>query len=369
MAENTDSSETVATITKLTLVNEGTIKAHVTYTVNTQYPNGQTSVAVRRYNDFAWLQKELEQKHPDILVPPIPEKDALSRFFTDVVQYRRREFNRFLGRISSHPVLSKDKSVELFLTAKEDELNSHQEESSGFFQNMLSTVTNIPQIATELISEVEEKDKWFETQESYMEDLGRDLALLKKATNANTKQKNERITTAVTLGERIHLCAELEQEKKEKKLSVYLSKFSEVILQIASLDQTIVKNETEMFEDAIMDQQRLSTSSKRILVTRQNTLLQYQLSAADAKSKAEKANNSASTEKLALEKKEAEDKEEESRKRYQETSDKVRTQVSDYTKNKTILMHWALRELARENIEYGEQVIALWKELGKTLEH
>jgi len=124
-----------------------------------------------------------------------------------------------------------------------------------------------------------------------------------------------------------------------------------------------------MFEDAIMDQQRLSTSSKRILVTRQNTLLQYQLSAADAKSKAEKANNSASTEKLALEKKEAEDKEEESRKRYQETSDKVRTQVSDYTKNKTILMHWALRELARENIEYGEQVIALWKELGKTLEH
>jgi len=28
----------------------------------------------------------------------------------------------------------------------------------------------------------------------------------------------------------------------------------------------------------------------------------------------------------------------------------------------------AIRELARENIEYGEQAISMWKELGKQLE-
>ena len=32
-------------------------------------------------------------------------------------------------------------------------------------------------------------------------------------------------------------------------------------------------------------------------------------------------------------------------------------------------MRWALRELVRENIEYGEQAISQWKELGVLVEN
>jgi len=46
---------------------------------------------------------------------------------------------------------------------------------------------------------------------------------------------------------------------------------------------------------------------------------------------------------------------------------KVKDQVEDYKTEKSKLMRWALRELVRENIEYGEQVISQWKELGTML--
>lgn len=79
-----------STITKQNIVDEGTMQAHVIYTIstqvshknpsdllNSQYANEQTSVVARRFNDFVWLQNILEEEHLDILVPPIPEKDAL----------------------------------------------------------------------------------------------------------------------------------------------------------------------------------------------------------------------------------------------------------------------------------------------------
>jgi hypothetical protein len=108
------STQVFAQVSKQSIVAEGTVKAHVVYTVTTTVPDGQTSVVQRRYNDFEWLQRSLEDKHKDILIPPIPEKDALARFHSSVLQYRKREFNRFLARIVAHPVLSKDSSVDIF---------------------------------------------------------------------------------------------------------------------------------------------------------------------------------------------------------------------------------------------------------------
>lgn len=142
-----------AKISKQNIMNENTVKAHVVYTVSSQviiklflnypssfvqYPDGKSAVVNRRYNDFEWLQKSLESKHKDILIPPIPEKDALgmfqlifeilnksisyyaARFHASVLQYRKREFNRFLARITMHPILKEDNNVTFFLTASDE---------------------------------------------------------------------------------------------------------------------------------------------------------------------------------------------------------------------------------------------------------
>jgi len=79
----------------------------------------------------------------------------------------------------------------------------------------------------------------------------------------------------------------LKLSTNKKKIIVYYSKYNEIKLQIASLDDTVVKNETTMFEDAITDQQRLSVGSRRIIGNRSDALLNYQILQAQTRSKSD----------------------------------------------------------------------------------
>jgi sorting nexin-1/2 len=66
------------------------------YKVNTQvnatHPNFpfQSSAVVRRYSDFVWLVDQLMKEYAGAVVPPIPEKQAVSRFSPEFVEGRRK---------------------------------------------------------------------------------------------------------------------------------------------------------------------------------------------------------------------------------------------------------------------------------------
>lgn len=362
----------VASISKQNIVNEGTVKAHVVYTISTTYPDGQTSVVQRRFNDFEWLQRSLENKYKDTLIPPIPEKDALSRFQQSVLQYRKREFNRFLARITSHPALSKDSSVALFLTAKDDELahtiaaesalNNVQQTMQTFsFSSVLETVTKVSQKIT---NDVEEVDKWFSPQDEYLESLGAALSQTKKNSGACLATKTEAVATQLLVAEQLRSLADLENEH-DKRLAKFLTLYQDFLAQKTLLDESLVKNQTYLFQDAVTDQFRLSEGTRRLLANRLDVLHNYQIAQQNLKAK---VNANPSTEKLALEKQEAEQKEAAEKEKFEDITAKVKSQVIEYNTEKSTLMRWALRELVRENIEHGEQVIASWKELGVMLE-
>jgi len=75
----------------------------------------------RRYNDFVWLRQALEEKHPDCIVPPLPEKEQLhylERFAEQFIDHRRQALEVFLWRLADHPVLSQSKDFHTFLEAK-----------------------------------------------------------------------------------------------------------------------------------------------------------------------------------------------------------------------------------------------------------
>lgn len=370
------SSQIYATIAKLNIVNEGTVKAHVLYSIDTQYPgeNGKNAKVQRRYNDFEWLQRSLEQQHKDILIPPIPEKDALARFQSSVLNYRKREFNRFLARITIHPVLSKSNTVELFLTATEAELAQTQAAEStlqtvqnsfsnplGAFNSVFQTVTKVGQ---QIINEVDEVDEWYSVQKEYLDGLDKGLSQAKKDSTYLNSTKTDQIGTSLAVAEKLRMLAELENER-ESKMAKILTVYQDFLAQKTLLDETLVKNQALMFEDSVTDQQRLSVASKTLLDNRLDVLLNYQIAQHDL-SKA--ANLNASTEKLALEKKEAEEKEAAEKEKFDDITVKVKQQVEDYKSEKSKLMRWALRELVRENIEYGEQAISVWKELGTMID-
>jgi len=200
----------------------------------------------------------------------------------------------------------------------------------------------------------QETDPWFTTQEQYVDDLIRDFGNLQSRTNANTRVKSENIQTLRELSDACCAMEKFEGINKQNSTSLYFGKLSEVTQSIAELDITVSRNETEMFEESVTDHARLSQAGKRILSNRKDVLAQYRQAEADAV-------------KLASDP-EAKNRESEKKDQLDATSKEVKTQLEAFKQNKSHEMRWALRELVRENIEYGEQMLALWKEMDRQLD-
>jgi len=95
------------------------MNAYVIYSVSTKNLDGSVATISRRYNDFSWLHDVLRSEFLHILIPPLPEKVIFDRFSPEIVEYRRKELERFLKRVLSHAYLGKSQHVKTFLTANE----------------------------------------------------------------------------------------------------------------------------------------------------------------------------------------------------------------------------------------------------------
>jgi hypothetical protein len=79
-------------------------------------------------SDFVWLHTQLSNNHRGIIIPPLPEKSigsskytlgAGSRFSDAHLEYRSRELERFVRRVTSHPVLCISKTLQQFLETED----------------------------------------------------------------------------------------------------------------------------------------------------------------------------------------------------------------------------------------------------------
>jgi sorting nexin-7/30 len=86
----------------------------------------------RRYQDFLWLKGKLEEAHPTLIIPPLPEKfivkGMVERFNEDFIETRRKALHKFLNRIADHPTLTFNEDFKGFLTAQAWELSSHKKQ-------------------------------------------------------------------------------------------------------------------------------------------------------------------------------------------------------------------------------------------------
>ncbi|XP_014679416.1 PREDICTED: sorting nexin-30-like, partial [Priapulus caudatus] len=60
----------------------------------------------------------------------------LEHFTIEFVRVRMFHLNQFLNRVAEHPVLSSDKSYQIFLTAKASEFASHKKTGYGFIHKV-----------------------------------------------------------------------------------------------------------------------------------------------------------------------------------------------------------------------------------------
>ncbi|NWH65658.1 SNX30 protein, partial [Geococcyx californianus] len=96
----------------------------------------------RRYQDFDWLRNKLEESQPTHLIPPLPEKfvvkGVVDRFSEEFVETRRKALDKFLKRITDHPVLSFNEHFNVFLTAKD--LNAYKKQGMALLSKMGESV-------------------------------------------------------------------------------------------------------------------------------------------------------------------------------------------------------------------------------------
>lgn len=75
------------------------------------------TAVLRRYSDFLWLYERLHKERAGSIVPPLPEKQAVSRFSQAFIEDRRVNLERFLRRIAVHPELYDANCLDTFLRA------------------------------------------------------------------------------------------------------------------------------------------------------------------------------------------------------------------------------------------------------------
>eukprot|EP00571_Detonula_confervacea_P017807 CAMPEP_0172298356 /NCGR_PEP_ID=MMETSP1058-20130122/1053_1 /TAXON_ID=83371 /ORGANISM="Detonula confervacea, Strain CCMP 353" /LENGTH=523 /DNA_ID=CAMNT_0013007625 /DNA_START=124 /DNA_END=1695 /DNA_ORIENTATION=- len=78
---------------------------------------GQYSSVLRRYSDFLWLYDRLHKEKAGGIIPPLPEKQAVSRFSPEFVEDRRRALEKFVRRVILHPELWEANCLMTFLRA------------------------------------------------------------------------------------------------------------------------------------------------------------------------------------------------------------------------------------------------------------
>lgn len=77
------------------------------------------SSVLRRYSDFLWLYENLHKERPGAIIPPLPDKQAVSRFSPEFVEDRRMALEKFLRRVVCHPELGDASCLLTFLRAED----------------------------------------------------------------------------------------------------------------------------------------------------------------------------------------------------------------------------------------------------------
>ncbi|KAI1137111.1 hypothetical protein F5Y05DRAFT_78736 [Hypoxylon sp. FL0543] len=167
---------------------DGTKDAFVSYliTTNSTFPSFQkpTFTSRRRFTDFVFLYKTLSKDYPACAVPPLPDKQRMEyvrgdRFGPDFTNRRAYSLQRFLTRLTLHPILRRAPILHTFLESPEWNATmksrasrastASDQGSGGVFDNFADTFINA-------FTKVHKHDKRFievrEKSDKLDEDLG-----------------------------------------------------------------------------------------------------------------------------------------------------------------------------------------------------
>lgn len=364
------------TVTSPTILGEG-VSAYVTYAVEAKttlelYNKNLMQVA-RRYSDFVWLHDQLVEKHKGIIVPSLPDKALLqtnkisgNRFSERFLEFRRRELQKFLSRVVSHPSLCTSQSLQLFLEEEDSAvLTASREDETASKGGFLSFLGKGMKAMAQLIGT--EVDPWFTEKTQYIENLNTRLELVATAAAATLQHSYELQPKSQALTEAAKGLAGLEREAGKdglrctKAVGTGLNRLSEITAQIQLIEYEKNESVSRSFVDPFRDYQRMIAAVQRALMWRLEKLGDYQGAHRDNEQKQQRLTARPDDAKLKAAAEAAQQRLEETREIYESTSEMVRAELVRFETVKATEIHAAIVEYAQANMNRAMQELHLWK--------
>eukprot|EP01095_Lingulamoeba_sp_RSL-Kostka_P009556 TRINITY_DN3322_c1_g2_i2.p1 TRINITY_DN3322_c1_g2~~TRINITY_DN3322_c1_g2_i2.p1 ORF type:complete len:571 (+),score=212.34 TRINITY_DN3322_c1_g2_i2:36-1748(+) len=353
-------------IRSIKIVGNG-VGAYVTYEVNAMtnldlYKNNEMNI-FRRYSDFVWLQDELLNNHKGIIIPPLPDKsviqtnklfgnDRLSSAFTE---YRKRELERFLKRISNHPTLCTSKYLQLFLeTTDSAELVSIKSETK---QASSSWGSFFKKIGSGSATEI---DPWFTEKTNYVSDLLQKLEFVAKSATNVIQKHFELMQLQVQFSDSTKLLADTEKSSNST-LSHACTRLSEIAAQVHLLEQELGQSAAVKFSDNIKDYIRYIGNVQQTFDTRLEKLAAFQNATKDLENKKNKSSSKPNDLKLKQAVQDCSKIVEETKEVFDTISNLVRSEFERFEATKAQEMHFAIVEYAQLNMNHEIRCLDLWR--------
>ncbi|KAI1355449.1 hypothetical protein F5Y01DRAFT_327165 [Xylaria sp. FL0043] len=201
---------------------DGTKDAFVSYLITTTstFPSFQkpTFTSRRRFTDFVFLSKTLSKDYPTCAVPPLPDKQRMEyvrgdRFGPDFTNRRAYSLQRFLSRITLHPVLRRAPILHTFLESPDWNATmrsragrtsvASDQGAGGVFDNFADTFINA-------FTKVHKHDKRFIEVREKSDKLDEDLAQVEKVVARVVRRETDLETDLRDLTEQFQKLVTLE---------------------------------------------------------------------------------------------------------------------------------------------------------------
>ncbi|GAB7354356.1 hypothetical protein MBLNU459_g4864t2 [Dothideomycetes sp. NU459] len=263
--------------------NEGTQNQFISYLVtsDTDFKSFQSSHSTvrRRFTDFVFLQKTLAREYPQCAVPPLPDKHKMEyvrgdRFGPDFTQRRAYSLQRFLKRLTLHPVLRRATLLTLFLESSDWNATMKSRPSRGMSasepasSSVLETWTDS---FLNAFSKPHKADRRFLEVRERADKLDDDLGTVAKSVNRLARRESDLEADYADLAAQFQKLAQLEPGVQNE-----LTGFAGSIETTGQSWKTMREYTDQDYLGSLRDMEAYINSVKALLKTREQKQLDFE---------------------------------------------------------------------------------------------
>ncbi|KAI9341807.1 Vps5 C terminal like-domain-containing protein, partial [Zopfochytrium polystomum] len=348
------------------------INAHVTYKVKTktncpEYRNPEFGVT-RRYRDFLWLYNQLQERYPGVIIPPIPEKNALGRFQNEFVETRRLGLERCLKRITIHPLLQSDADLRMFLESETFAVDVNQkrreENKTGFMSVFTTSLTSSPVVPT--ATKIENDEEFFVSRRNQLDAVENQLRFLLKAVEVLIKQRRDLGATLQDFGESLAALGTIEVNKPAAQSAIALGK---VQIKIKELYERQAKHDLIHIFGVVDEYVRVIGSIKLAFASRVKAFVTWQTADTNSYKKRDALNKLKASAKIRSDKIsfgeaeiiELEKSTAEAKQAFHDITERLRSELIRYDQEKVADFASGIQGMLKSMIETQKEIVGLWE--------